>query len=779
MNEASVRVCFGCLMHDIGKPVLRAGGQSGDHSSLGYAYLKKLWPQDQDILDCVRLHHAAALRTAPPAEDSLAWIACIADNISAAADRRSIDTEETGFRRHLPLAPVFSHMNGEHPGKAVSPALQTGALHLPLENLDALTASQYQAAVDALAPRLAELPRTEQWLNSLLCLLESCLSAFPSSTNTAESPDISLFDHLKTTAAIGVCISEYLAVQNETQLKTRLFDNEKTFMDEQAFLLYSADFSGIQKFIYTVASDKALRSLRSRSFFLELAMEHYADELLSLCGVGRTNLLYTGGGHCYLLLPNTAEVRAAIERWNRRFNDWLSEQFGISLFLAHGYTACSGNELIDFPAEQSPYKKMFRRVSSALAGHKLHRYDAQAILKLNSTHADGGRECKICGCTDHLQDGRCGWCRLFVSLSEKIQRCDIYFVSPRTADDADFLLPSPDGAVNVTFMDEKTARSRLNGGEAVTRIYSKNKAYTGLQYSTRIYVGDYAFSNSIEALAREASGVKRIGVCRMDVDNLGQAFVAGFERPEKATAQEREHFVTISRTAAFSRQMSLFFKCYINDILSGRFENKPALCVTVVYSGGDDVFLLGAWNDVLEAALRIRQAFTAFSCGALTISAGLALVDDHYPVRLSAAASGNLEDLAKQAPSKDAVCLFEGAHCYRWNTFTGRVLGEKKAALDAFFGIREQERGTAFLYRTLDLLRAAQDPKDDKLQLARYAYLLARLEPPRTSPAFGAYRTFADKMYRWALNETDRAELITAIYLHVYENREGDTDGIQ
>ena len=62
---------------------------------------------------------------------------------------------------------------------------------------------------------------------------------------------------------------------------------------------------------------------------------------------------------------------------------------------------------------------------------------------------------------------------------------------------------------------------------------------------------------------------------------------------------------------------------------------------------------------------------------------------------------------------------------------------------------------------------------------AGYAYLLARLEPPRTSPAFGAYRMFAGKMYRWALNKADRAELITAIYLHVYENREGDTDGIQ
>ena len=72
MREESVRVSFGCLLHDIGKPVLRAGGQTGDHSSLGYAYLKKLWPQNPDILDCVRLHHAAALRAAPPADSSIA-----------------------------------------------------------------------------------------------------------------------------------------------------------------------------------------------------------------------------------------------------------------------------------------------------------------------------------------------------------------------------------------------------------------------------------------------------------------------------------------------------------------------------------------------------------------------------------------------------------------------------------------------------------------------------------------------------------------------------------
>ena len=367
MRKETLQVCFGCLLHDIGKLVYRAGGESGSHSRQGWDFLRQLWPEEREILYCVRLHHAAELRQAQPPADSPAWIACAADNLSAAADRREAGEEErSAFRRYQPLESVFSHLNGEHPGFAIPPQPQDGKLRMPQKALRELNAAQYQAALTALRPRLQELPREEAWLDSLLCLLESYTGVFPSSTFTGESPDISLFDHLKTTAAIGACISEYLADCGERDFKARLFTGEARFREEKAFLLYSADFSGIQRFLYTVASDKALRSLRSRSFFLELAMEHYIDELLRLCGLGRTNLLYSGGGHCYALLPNTEKVRQAAEDWNRRFNDWLCEQFGVSLFLAQGWTACSGNELTNTPAEAAPYRAMFRR-----AGFKL------------------------------------------------------------------------------------------------------------------------------------------------------------------------------------------------------------------------------------------------------------------------------------------------------------------------------------------------------------------------------------------------------------------------
>lgn len=45
-----------------------------------------------------------------------------------------------------------------------------------------------------------------------------------------------------------------------------------------------------------------------------------------------------------------------------------------------------------------------------------------------------------------------------------------------------------------------------------------------------------------------------------------------------------------------------FFKCYINELLE-KEERK----VTIVYSGGDDVFLVGAWNDVIAACVDLKM----------------------------------------------------------------------------------------------------------------------------------------------------------------------------
>ena len=52
------------------------------------------------------------------------------------------------------------------------------------------------------------------------------------------------------TAAVGACISEYLLEAEETDYKARLFDHDAVFRGEAAFLMVTADMSGIQRFIY-------------------------------------------------------------------------------------------------------------------------------------------------------------------------------------------------------------------------------------------------------------------------------------------------------------------------------------------------------------------------------------------------------------------------------------------------------------------------------------------------------------------------------------------------
>lgn len=791
MDLLTLQSTFGGLLHDTGKAVYRAGGQRGIHSAQGYQFLHEIltgadWAP---VLDCVRYHHASELHSVQDTlpKDSPAYIIYLADNFSAAADRREIEGEGSSFRRDLPLDSVFTHLNGSHPGWMMPAQPQDGSLKLP-QKQHPLSASVYADAVRKLKECLPDLQPQPEWINSLLGLLETQLSCFPSSTFTGESPDVSLFDHAKTTAAIAACISAYTQANGITDLHKALFEQEAQFRQTDAFLLYTADFSRIQKFLYTVHTENALRSLRSRSFFLELLMEHYLDELLTGCGVSRANLIYSGGGHCYALLPNTPAVLQTAAQWNQRFNRWLQQQFGTQLFLANAWTACSGSDLTNTPAEKSPYKELFRRVNRLLEQHKFHRYTAEDLRQLNSTAAyPDGRECKVCGTSANLKDDLCPWCRLFVDLSYKIQNKTAFVVSRRASDADDCTLPALDGGSEyLSLTDPASARKRLNSDEPIVRVYTKNAPFTGLTYSTNLYVGDYAASNSMEELAEQSEGVRRIAVCRMDVDNLGHAFISGFEQENEKDPVKRMHYVTLSRTSALSRQMSLFFKCHINGILD-------SLHVSIVYAGGDDVFLVGAWNDVLEAAQRIQRNFTAFSCGALTLSAGIGIFDDHYPIRFSAEETAALEESAKHLPGKNAVALFtperkavrdakgnllvqpEQGHIYAWDVFRTKVLTEKVGCLQSFFGKDNAEHRNTMLYNLLALLREAEN---DRINLARYAYLLARLSPKKNAPDYKLYEQFSHNMMDWALDAVQRHQLITAIYIYVYQNRKGgDTDG--
>lgn len=763
MTEDQIKLTIGSLLHDIGKVVYRSG-TGKNHSQSGYEYLKEeAGILDEKILDCVRYHHGNSLRSSKIPNDSLAYLTYYADNIAAAVDRReSLDAEE-GFDREVPLASIFNILNGNsgtaHFARQVLD-VRTG-ISYPTDEPITMNEDFYKEVIRNITDNLRGISFTIEYLNSLLAILEANLSYIPSSTSKRELTDISLYDHVKITAAAAQCIEQYLSEKNERDYRDKLFIHGKDSYKEKMFLLYSMDISGIQNFIYTIGSQGALRGLRARSFYLELVMEHIIDELLDELALSRANLIYSGGGHCYLLLPNTQNAREIINSNLIQVNQWFLDTFDIALYIAGGYAECSANELKNEP--MGSYSQLYISISKMISEKKAHRYNADEIRKLNARGSGGSRECKICRRLDKVdEDGKCSICGALEKMSGSILYQGFFTVINKPQKDA---LPLPNNKYLVA--DTKESLTARMKSEGYIRSYGKNDMYTGKHIASKLWVGDYTTGDTFEELAEKAEGIKRIGVLRADVDNLGKTFVHGFQRPDGD-----ERYATLSRTATLSRQLSLFFKCHINHILSQGRERRlgggEKRSVAIVYSGGDDVFLVGAWNEVIEAFIDLRQAFSRFTQGTLTISGGIGLYHPGYPINVMAKEVALLEERSKDEDGKNAITLFDNTGTYSWEIFLEKVMGAKFQIIQNFFDSSD-ERGKAFLYNLLELLRDSKE----RIQTARCVYLLSRMEPDSDSgkQQKEAYQYFSRKMYEWIRNPQERREAISAIYLYVYMSR--------
>ena len=704
-------------------------------------------------------------------KDAYIYITYLAEKIAAAFDKKTFKEKGFDFIKYKNLSSIFNTLNGNNQtyGYNSSILYEDEEINFPEEKTLKPANDFYKVINEMLSKKLEEAECSLDFINSCLEVLEQTASYVPLITDNDDKSDISLYEHIKQSLAIGSCIFEYLSEKDMLQNQEKIYNDSKEFYEEKSIMLYSMDFSGIQAFIYgQYGKEDVLKNLRARSFYLEILLENVIDELLVKLSLSRANLLYAGGGHAYFIFADTEQTKALLDEFDIDLRAWMQENFGIDLFIGSGFTACSCNDFLNKP--EGAYSQCFSRVSSAISEDKLKRYNAAQILSLNNQkNSDSERECKICHSCDNLDsEGVCSLCSGFAELSKNILKREIFTVVNSKKDG---ILPIYKkgwlGAENI---------SRKEGGEYIKskkdiliRAYSKNSLYKRKDFVKTIYAGDYHKADTLEGLLTNAEGIKRLGVLRADIDNLGKAFVGGFAPKDQ----------TLSKSAAFSRKLTQFFKYNINHILkkpeykipftvlekTGEEDKENGRKMAVIYSGGDDVFVVGAWRDVLEFAIDLYKNLKKYTQGTLSISAGFGIYMPKYPISYMAAKTGELEEYSKKLDGKNVLTVFDKDNSYHWEEFIDEVMGEKFPLISEFFDFVE-DKGKSLLYNLLELFRK----KDNKINLARLAYTLARLEPKGkvSEEESKIYQKFKENVYKWMLSDKDTRQVITAIYIYSY-----------
>lgn len=828
-------------MHDVGKICYRASGERRTHSLQGYEFLRPLVGTSDEalqLLRCVKYHHGRELgRVAKNlAKDDLAFLVYEADNISAGTDRRDIEEGDpvNQWDTYANLENIFNRFaaEGELSSFSLKPLDGKEFNNYPAKGiLSAASQGQYKNIERRLKENFQKKNPVDMTPDELLRILEDTMIYVPSSTNRKEACDISLYDHVKITGAVAGALYQYMEKKGLSDYREYFLGKKRdSFRETPAFLLVSGDFSGIQDFIYRVPSKGAMRMLRGRSSYLDIMLENMADDLLQALGLSRANLIYSGGGHFYLLVDHTPETIAILRKGIDEINRQLAELFSASLYLAAAWEPVSANELM---GRGSQKENMFRRVSQKLSTAKLKRYGEPLLADMFDETSrmnrlePGMRECAFCHHSYPEEELHS------YTLDESVQVCPVcealyqfgkYIIDRKESQESLFAvctgnvtkglpLPSPEGKKKLLWIQPEDVES-MEKEKVLLRLYDKNISRTASKMGARLWMADYAARdektghvldfNEMAVQSGEGEkgkGIKRLGILRADVDGLGAAFMAGFKRKDLSNP---DYYATLSRYSALSRSLSIFFKRIIKEaalkhLPEGQapfslFHDKGSSPrqIHIVYAGGDDLFVAGAWDDLLEFAVDLRRAFAVYTNGKLSFSAGLGLFDSSYPVIRMAEAAGELEDTAKNRPGKDGIALFgpgteygkgkglEEAPCYSWDAFLHKV---KKEKLDFLLhhlklsGINDTElasqeylpAGKSLLYRLLSLLGGS------RIDLARLAYTLARMEPDRRKASPEKRQLYAEireKLYQWAMQKEDMKELETALRLVIYRMRD-------
>jgi len=674
-NDKVYLAALAGLLHDVGQFGQRAG-KSGEHTEIGAGWIRgiqEMFPRAiwEDLAGAVAEHHSQSPRRRVVKVVRLAdWLA---------ASERDTGTAPCTEPSTTPLVPILARLEltGASPEEPWGFGLNTLNLDSPFpqRGLGAVDTSHYadlwaQFEDEINTLKTAGATTGEQHFTSLLSLLHKYLTFVPSATLGEESagaeertlPNVSLYDHLKVTAAIAACLERGLS---DDQLDLLLRRDEAVWQQPVA-VMARGDLSGIQGFIYRItrpAGDATFRGvakrLRGRSFYLALLGDAAGDWLIRRLGLPSANLLFCGGGRFDLLIPVDGHSQQELAECLKELECWLFDTFNGELGIQFATQEVT-------PSDFGNLRRVYAGLEYQLIQNKTRKWQGQMdrvdfyVSGKNEYHA-----CPVCHLTSMDEPRICPMCKQQHEIGGKLPDTSwiaFAYDKPET----------PQGAVSVSFECFDSTVLLMNPSEAETFLYRQRQRpspamlyrlnstdFVPDEVPTALGLGFRFLANTapvaleavqlhahepanpgdvldFEEIAELSTGAKRLGVLKADVDHLGLLFSDGVESP------------TISRQAALSHTMDLFFSGWLNRLCDNVFaawkdgpgkdhpwRDRITNLFYVLYSGGDDLFVVGPWDQIIELASQLQADFTGYACHNpnVTLSASVVQVKPHYPVQ--------------------------------------------------------------------------------------------------------------------------------------------------
>lgn len=649
MDYSLLDVAFSGLMHDIGKfyqrtfmksdltetekdvtPITNIGYHTHLHSGYTSRFLQSYLSLNNEFERLTSAHHLSE-------NSEFLTILKQADVIASKIDRKDeeSDNDENNGKSAFQTTRMSSIMQeidfGKSRQKGMFPLSSFSENNYPVvdyENKDKYeSVGEYSQLWNRLISDF-ELEKEElsgqidkYCFDRMYALLYEYSTFVPASTYESTTTFVSLFDHLKLTSAIASCL--YLSDQN----------------DKNKFVMFEFDVSGIQKFIFKVTEGKdtkrdIAKALRGRSFLISAITNIITYSYLNEFGLTQSNIIFNTGGGALLLLPNVKDIQSKLDKISAQVSSALFELFGTDISYVSAFVECDENELELFKVEKATTLKA--KLEDEKSKKFYHIMNDDYFFR----QTDKNHVCRMCG--TNLVDGeneKCKVCEMINELSNFfVKHKEMYLVYDFKA--------TYDGLLNDAVCIDLTYMQLYLIGEEEYRTVIHSK-YDYIESINHSHLGNTrwianlvpqkdgrlkSFEQISEQLIDSSFGDPKLGILKMDVDNLGAIFAFGLDKTR-----------SLSKYLTLSRLMELFFGHHLvqickdvskdmNPMIDNQCDNESMFYIN--YAGGDDLVIVGPIAGILELAKVIHQKFKEYTLNDnITISGGITIQSPTFPIR--------------------------------------------------------------------------------------------------------------------------------------------------